>query len=308
MQDKISVVLPVYNGEKYLKGAIQSIIEQTYTNWELIIVNDCSTDNSLNIAKEFEQKDKRIKIVNNDTNKKLPASLNIGFTQATGTYYTWTSDDNEYYPTAFEKMVNFLSKNKSFDMVYAVCKTFNVENKIVGRWGDLAITPVEILESNVIGACFLYRREVAQKVGNYDIDSFLAEDHDYWIRLYKVANIGHLTDELYLYRHHPNNLTATKSKQAWYISRNLAVKYYKDYAKTFLAYAGLINDRWVLIESILKENDNLYAEIKRNYQKKYLYHQLKSINSLRGSNWIKNKIMQLGGVYILKSLKIKGRK
>lgn len=103
----VSIVLPTYNGEEYISRAIQSIINQTYTNWELIIVNDCSTDSTLEIINNFSKQDSRIKIINNDKNMKLPASLNRGFKEANGEYYTWTSDDNEYYPEAIEKMVNF---------------------------------------------------------------------------------------------------------------------------------------------------------------------------------------------------------
>ena len=70
----ISVILPVFNGEKYLQQSIRSILEQTYENWELIIVNDCSTDNTEEIAQRYAKIDKRIRVINNLENKKLPAS------------------------------------------------------------------------------------------------------------------------------------------------------------------------------------------------------------------------------------------
>ena len=98
-----SIVLPTYNGEEFLSNSIESVINQTFQDWELIIVNDCSTDNSLSIAEEYFKKDNRIRIINNAENKKLPESLNIGFREAKGDYFTWTSDDNEYYPNAIEK-------------------------------------------------------------------------------------------------------------------------------------------------------------------------------------------------------------
>ena len=80
----VSIVLPVYNGEKYLKEAIDSILSQTYRNIELVVVNDCSTDKSLCIIKEYMEKDDRVKLVNNETNQKLPKSLNIGFEHCRG--------------------------------------------------------------------------------------------------------------------------------------------------------------------------------------------------------------------------------
>ena len=84
MEKRISIVLPTYNGEKVIKKSIESVLSQTYVNWELIIVNDCSTDNTLSVIESYEQSDSRIRVYNNTTNQKLPRSLNIGFSHATG--------------------------------------------------------------------------------------------------------------------------------------------------------------------------------------------------------------------------------
>ena len=116
---KVSIVLPTYNGEKYIRESIDSILNQTFTDWELIIVNDCSTDNTVNIIQEYAEKDKRIKIINNKKNEKLPNSLNIGFREAIGEYLTWTSDDNVYLNRAIEEMVKFLEENLEYQMVCA---------------------------------------------------------------------------------------------------------------------------------------------------------------------------------------------
>ena len=107
----VSIILPVYNGEKYLEKSINSCLKQTYKNIELIIVNDCSTDNTLSICDFFVKNDTRVKLINNSINKKLPASLNIG-KKAKGNYLTWTSDDNLFKPNAIEKLVNRLISNK----------------------------------------------------------------------------------------------------------------------------------------------------------------------------------------------------
>ena len=103
---KVSIVLPTYNGSAFITEAIDSILNQTFSDFELIIVNDCSTDNTFQLCKDYAQKDKRIKLISNSTNLKLPASLNVGFSYATGEYFTWTSDDNYYKDNAIEKMVN----------------------------------------------------------------------------------------------------------------------------------------------------------------------------------------------------------
>ena len=84
MKDLISVVLPVYNGEKYLRESIDSVIAQTYQNWELLIVDDCSTDSTALIAKEYAEKDSRIHYYLNEKNLRLPRNLNRGFSLAKG--------------------------------------------------------------------------------------------------------------------------------------------------------------------------------------------------------------------------------
>ena len=120
--------MPTYNGQKYIKDAIDSVLAQSYQNWELIIVNDCSQDNTLKIINEYAQKDSRIKIINNDVNKKLPASLNIGFEAVKGEYYTWTSDDNMYKPDALKYMANFLDNNPQTDLISCNYDLINEDN------------------------------------------------------------------------------------------------------------------------------------------------------------------------------------
>src|SRR3990170_3452478 len=107
---KVSIVLPTYNGEKYIRQSIDSCLNQTHENIELIIVDDCSIDNTPEIIKSY--KDSRVKSLRHDQNKFLPHALNTGFSNATGEYLTWTSDDNYYAKEAIEKMVSFL-KNRN---------------------------------------------------------------------------------------------------------------------------------------------------------------------------------------------------
>ena len=237
---KISIVLPVYNGAKYLAESIESIIAQTYTNWELIVVNDCSSDNSLNIATEYASKDARIKVFTNPQNLKLPNSLNEGFKHASGEYYTWTSDDNKYKPNALRIMTEHLENDPDTKMVYANYTRIDSN-------GD-EIEPIKLLDvehifaGNVIGACFLYTADAAQRVGEYDANLFLAEDYDYWIRLYEVGNVLHIEDDLYYYRIHDMSLTETR--------KNLvAEQVYKVLKKNFL---------FVYTKSI---ENNLYSEL-----------------------------------------------
>ena len=201
--------MPVYNGEKYLKQSIESVRQQTYKDWELIIVNDCSTDNSRNIMQSYADTDSRIRIVDNGSNLKLPRSLNAGFREARGKYLTWTSDDNMYKPNALEELSRYLDYNSEIGFVYS---DMDVVDASLNFIGEQSLESDRLLYADCIGASFMYRKEVIDKVGEYDPDMFLVEDYEYWIRVSKKFKIGHINKNLYIYRVHDNSLTGTRKK------------------------------------------------------------------------------------------------
>lgn len=207
---KISIVMPVYNGETYLREAVESILSQTFTDWEIIFVNDCSTDASPAIMEEYQAKDGRIRVLHNETNEKLPRSLNIGFAQAKGHYFTWTSDDNRYKPQALGEMFDYLETHGDIGLVFADMDFIDENGK---KTGFASRDAEEIWSSNCVEACFLYRREAAKAVGEYDADLFLVEDYDYWLRMAKQYPIAHLPRCLYEYRNHGGSLTQTKAEK-----------------------------------------------------------------------------------------------
>lgn len=205
----ISIVLPTYNGARFLKRAIESVIAQTEKNWELIIVNDCSTDNTLEIADEYAEKDKRIKVISNKTNKKLPASLNTGFEEAKGTYLTWTSDDNYYLPEALKVMKEKLDNDTAISFVYADMDLIDEEDHFIRR--QKLKSPDRLFEGCCIGACFLYRRRIWEELGGYREDLFCAEDYEYWMRIFTSGfRMFHLPQVLYRYAINSGSLSATR--------------------------------------------------------------------------------------------------
>lgn len=207
---KISIVMPVYNGEKYLRESIDSILGQTCQNWELILVNDCSTDHSPEIMREYEKKDSRIRVIHNAENQKLPRSLNIGFASAKGMYFTWTSDDNRYKPEALEQMKHVLESESAVGLVYADMDHIDENGK---KTGEVSIEAEYLYYNDCVGACFLYRADVAKRVGDYRPEWFLVEDYEYWLRIAMESQIKHLPVNLYEYRQHGESLTETKSRQ-----------------------------------------------------------------------------------------------
>lgn len=200
----ISIILPVYNGEKYLAASIESCLNQTHRNLELIIVNDCSTDNTFDIANRYAASDDRIRIINNKENKKLPASLNIGHKESKGDFITWTSDDNLYDLYALEVLLNEILKNHT-DIVYS---DFVLIDEKGCKLREVQLPGIEnIIFGNFIGTCFLYRKEVYLRNNGYNENFFLVEDYDFWLRSVLHSSYGHVKKTLYYYRKHSKSLT-----------------------------------------------------------------------------------------------------
>ncbi len=251
---RVSIILPVYNGERYLREALHSITAQSMPDFECIIVNDCSTDGSLAIAEEFAKNDARFSIITNEKNSKLPFSLNVGHRAASSDLLTWTSDDNILLPNFLEThMAHFTpdvdltyapyifidehGKPQNFDGIeipsYLPLKKKNIDGENLFIYDTL---PAEFLcNDNCIGASFMYRKEVFTKINGYDENKFLYEDYDFWIRAFQAGvRFKRLDDIVYKYRSHPGALSARTFPEKFYNFRyeirHLAPKDNKDLA------------------------------------------------------------------------------
>jgi|SoiMethySBSTD1v2_1073268.scaffolds.fasta_scaffold00140_18 glycosyl transferase family 2 len=207
---KVSIVLPTFNGVKYLRQSIQSCLDQSHANLEVIIVDDGSSEDIAGMAGAFG--DPRIVYVRHETNRGLPAALNTGFRVATGTFLTWTSDDNYYVPHAIERLTSFLLRHPRTDFVYSA---MYIVEQGAGRapWVRPALPPVDLPNQNGVGGCFLYRREVQEQIGEYAPKAILVEDYDYWIRVSKRFRMQRLHEPLYYYRYHEQSLTSRYTRE-----------------------------------------------------------------------------------------------
>lgn len=208
-QPLVSIVLPTYNGASYLRQSIASCLNQSYRELEVVAVVDGSTDETEAILAEFS--DERLRVVCHTRNRGLPEALNTGFRQARGELLTWTSDDNWYAPEAIQEMVAFVVQNPQVGLVYADLWLVDEE----GRMTELNALPPEHLETqpwNGVYACFMYRREVYETVGDYDPSSRLVEDYDYWLRVAELHKMAMLRKRLYYYRQHKGSLTGVHGR------------------------------------------------------------------------------------------------
>ncbi|WP_418791073.1 glycosyltransferase [Phosphitispora sp. TUW77] len=218
----VSIILPVYNGERFLADSIESCLSQTYLNWELIIVDDASTDNTPNIIQRYVNMDTRIYYKQHYTNSKLPAALNTGFKAAKGTYLTWTSDDNCYCRKAIATMVEYLECNPDTDMVYTDYQIIDDQSNLL-KYVKVGM-PEGLWKVNCVGPCFLYKRIIYDKLGDYAEELFLAEDYDYWLRASIIFKMEPLHQNLYLYRMHSNSLTSKEKKDSILLATEKTLK------------------------------------------------------------------------------------
>jgi len=206
----ISVVLPTHNGAKFLDSAIDSVVAQTWEDWELLVVNDASTDGTAQKIESWVEKDERIRAVPLDRNLGLPAALNAGFRLARGAHYSWTSDDNWYRPDALAKMIDALEAEPRSDVVFSgyteVDENGTPRHEIPARWHD------NLVLGNRIGPCFLYRREVDATLGGCSEVLTIAEDYDFWLRASRQFQLRPLDESLYFYRVHADSLTARRGE------------------------------------------------------------------------------------------------
>jgi glycosyltransferase involved in cell wall biosynthesis len=222
----VSIVLPTYNGSRYLSEAIESCAQQTYSHWELIIVDDASVDETPQIIAHWTKQDSRIRSLRNKTNCKLPNALNTGFATANGDLLTWTSDDNKYRPNALATMVNFLENNSEVDLVYSDFSKIDEQGQVIDQ--ICVADPQQLAVVNCVQGSFIYRRTVYESIGGYDEGLRLVEDWDYWLRTLRDFELAPLHQDLYEYRSHAESLTRTKKVQVKQATEQLLSSYLKD--------------------------------------------------------------------------------
>jgi glycosyltransferase involved in cell wall biosynthesis len=211
--------MPVYNAADYLAGAIKSILTQTFTSIELIIVDDGSDDGSLQIAKQFEAADKRIRLIVQEGNKGNYPSRNHGMAVARGEFIAVMDSDDIALPDRFERQVQFLREHPGYTMVGSRVLLIDPEGAPIGPKGGL-YTEHEDLDAAlmerkwaVVHPTVLMRRSAVEAVGGYREKFRTCADHDIYIRLAELGRVANLPEVLLCYRQHYSSLTRLKSDQ-----------------------------------------------------------------------------------------------
>ena len=213
---KVSIIIPTYNRAHIISEAIDSIQKQTYPHWELLVVDDCSTDNTLDIVQRYAKADSRIRVFHLENNSGRPAvPRNYGLRHAAGKYITFLDSDDIWLPEKLQEQVNCMEANKEIYLLYTKC--------YLQKYGEIiGILPKEkdiktgrIFEPLFLSFNFIFCLTVMLRNEKKDYEYFFdedprlqaSEDFDLWLRIAKNEHIGFLDKPLAIYRIHKRNLS-----------------------------------------------------------------------------------------------------
>lgn len=208
---KISVVMPVYNGENYLTEAIDSILSQTFTDFELLIINDGSSDRSEQIIQSYP--DDRIVYIKNEKNIGLIKTLNKGLDLAKGEYIARMDQDDISHPERFSRQVALLEEN----LEIGVCGTWftlfseNGKDRVIKHPESHKSIKIGLIIKSLIGHPTVMMRKNAMNNYRYDVNYQAAEDYELWTRLIRITKFHNIQESLLQYRLHDTNMTVLEN-------------------------------------------------------------------------------------------------
>lgn len=214
----ISVIMPVYNAEKYVAEAIESILNQTYSDFEFIIIDDGSTDNSYQMLQSYAVKDDRIKLYRNDINLKLPKTLNFGIEQAQGKYIARMDADDISLPERFAKQIEFMESHPDVGVCGTYYESFSgsQNNKIHIQKNPLTHESIKIY-LNFLGCSLAHPTifgitKIFKQHRYSEVMADNAEDYELWLRLMQNHIIfANVPEVLLLYREQQANQLSIKN-------------------------------------------------------------------------------------------------
>lgn len=268
---KVTVLLPVYNSENYVRESIDSIIAQSFTDWDMLILNEYgSNEECTKIVKEYEQLDKRIRVIQNDKRLGLAKSLNLGIREATGEYIARMDADDISRKDRFQREVDFLDNHPNVAVIGSYQHHFGVDID----WIHKPATEPAQCKSNAVFFCdlchstLMLRKSVFVENNLYYDNTYLAEDFELWSRVIDFGDIANIPEVLGEYRVGEDNITLDKKSRLHLESGRIV-------AKTLKRTIGLelLDDECILFNNW--KND--YFEIRDINKKKEAYRSLKNV-------------------------------
>lgn len=238
MNPKVSIVIPCYNAEKFIAEALKSVFSQTFTDYEVIVVNDASTDRSRDIISHYADK---IKLINLEVNGGEAHARNKALKEASGLYISFLDADDIWRPEKLAKQVSYLDSHPEVGFVYSNGTCFKVEKgaKVFVREFKLSFDGdvfKELFWSNFVpGHTPMVRKTILDQVGYYDEAVQLkraATDYDLWLRIARVTNFGHISELLADYRLHESNMLGLSYENVLLSYQYIYEKFYSIFPDT----------------------------------------------------------------------------
>jgi glycosyltransferase involved in cell wall biosynthesis len=232
---QISVLMPVWNGcrngDEYLNTAIESILKQTFTDFQFVIVDDGSTDHTSQVLTKYAATDKRIEIFRNETNLKIVKSLNIGLSKCTGRYIARMDADDISTVTRLEVQKDFLDNRPETAMcgsgMYVINHESKLEFEVNHPCNYVSVKPALARGCVFVHGSVMFRKDKVLEIGGYSEDPNVeyAEDYDLWVRLAENNVIENIPNKsLYFHRNHPTKSSNTFRSRQEQSTRNVMDK------------------------------------------------------------------------------------
>ncbi|MCC9601227.1 glycosyltransferase [Stieleria sp. JC731] len=212
---EVSVVMSCFNSESHLREAVDSICRQTLRNWELVAINDGSTDSTGKILDKYAQADPRIKVIH-QSNRGLTQSLIRGCSLAKAELIARQDADDRSMPNRLQSQLDLLRRSERLGFVSCFANYVGPENELLcltKRPSDPLIATQQLLNERIgppAHGTVMFRKFVYSAVGGYRPEFFYAQDADLWLRMAEVSLIGYVSEPLYEFRFHPSSITGTK--------------------------------------------------------------------------------------------------
>ncbi len=214
MAPKVSVVMSVFNGARYLREAIDSVLQQTFTDFEFIVIDDASSDGTPQLIEQF--RDPRLISIRHEANVGLTRALNRGLTTSTGQYIARMDADDISAPHRLALQVQYLDRHAHVGLVGVAPTYIDAAGRSAGHWNVLT-TNDELQAQLARSNCFchgsvMFRRACVELVGLYNEEFALAQDYDLWLRIAELFDIANLPDHVYHLRLHHTQLSHTQAE------------------------------------------------------------------------------------------------
>ena len=215
----VSVVMPVYNGERYLSEAIESILTQTLSDLELVVVDDCSTDGSAAIVRDHASRDERVQLLQHERNRGSATARNSGIAISRGEFIAAMDCDDVSLPQRLEKQAAFLQANPDIGLVGSFVQTASADlserqsHTYPQRHAFIVLQWILGGRTTMQGGVYMARRAILQSVGGYEDSRQFVDDKELYARLFFKTKYANLPDALYLYRSHDQQKSARRRQQ-----------------------------------------------------------------------------------------------